>query len=378
MKVTPFVHSYFVCILSSLLLSGSLSLNAQEIREVDDRIEVIPYPLDEKWLNPVSQADEAAFWERAHKLIERHAKPGGYGNKHFENEKGAYPNAFLAFLGGHREPALKFLQAEDTQAESWHEHTEGIDYYASFTLKGQMRKYFFFGPYLDADYRERMKRGADSWTRSDPRQTPHPVFKRYNAELQGWTPERFGNRQVDGRRTDNLYAMSTTSTFLMAEESGNRETMEITRDYINRYVWALYNVGMSEWDSATYHGHTFAAYLNLYDFAKDEQIKGVAKASLDYLSTMMALKYYRGGMVRPTKRDNSFYNKAMGGDFANFAWIYFGGHPDGGEHFEADQVHAILSGYRPTPSSDGPGSKGFSQACGDPLDQNRIRELEAG
>lgn len=333
----------------ALSISFPAAGQRQDVIERDGQIRVIPYPIDARWLNPWPEAEEDAFWARANDLIRRHARPGNFGNKHFENEKSSYPNAFMAFLGGHRQPALGFLQAEDTQAGSWHQHTEGIDFYAAFTLKGQMRKFFFFQPWMEESYVERMRRGAANWTRTDPRDTPHPVFRRYNPNLQGWTPERFGNRQVDGRRTDNLFAMTTTATFLMAEETGNLDTKEIYRDHINRYVWALYNIGMGEWDSATYHGHTLAAYLNLYDFAKDEQVKGVAKASLDQLSTMMALKYYRGGMVRPTKRDNSFSrdNRPMGGDFANFAWIYFGGHEEGGQRFEHDQVHAILSAYRP-------------------------------
>ncbi|MCC5850015.1 MAG: hypothetical protein JJU29_18160 [Verrucomicrobia bacterium] len=330
-----------------VLLLGATTLSAQNVIEEDGRILVEPYPIEEKWLNEWPEAEEEAFWDRANEIIRKHAQPGNYGNKHFENEKGSYPNAFLSFLAGHRDNAIRFLEAEDTQAGAWHQHTEGIDFYAAFTLKGQMRKYYFFSPWLDEDYRARMKRGAEAWTRTDPRTTPHPVFQRYNPNLQGWTPERFGNRQVDGRRTDNLYAMSTTATYLMAEETGNTETRETYRDHINRYVWSLFNIGMGEWDSATYHGHTFAAYLNLYDFAKDEQIKGVAKAALDQMATMMALKYYRGGMVRPTKRDNSFHNKPMGGDLPMFAWIYFGGHPDGADHFERDVVHAMTSAYRP-------------------------------
>lgn len=319
----------------------------QDVIEVDGQIRVIPFPIDARWLNPWPETYEDAFWARANELIRNHARPGRFGNKHFENEKSSYPNAFMAFLAGHRQEAVNFLEAEDTQANSWHQHTEGIDFYAAFTLKGQMRKFFFFGPWLNPEYVARMRRGAANWTRTDPRTTPHPVFQRYNPNLQGWTPERFGNRQVDGRRTDNLFAMSTTATFLMAEVTGNDEVREIYRDHINRYVWALYNVGMGEWDSATYHGHTFAAYLNLYDFTQDEQIKGVAKAALDYLSTMMALKYFRGGFVRPTKRDNAFDNVALGGDQAKFAWLYFGENADGARHFEADQVHAMLSAYRP-------------------------------
>lgn len=339
-----------LCLLAgSFFATGefSSSLEAQAIHRENGQVRVEPYPIDARWLNPWPSVKEDAFWERANAIIQEHARDGSFGNKHFENEKAAYPNAFMALLAGFDESAIRFLQAEDTQAGSWHQHTEGIDYYAAFTLKGQMRKYFFFGPQLDQAYRERMFRGAKAWTATDPRTTPHPVFQRYNPNLQGWTPERFGNRQVDGRRTDNLFAMSTTSTFLMAEETGNEETMETYRDMINRYVWSLYHIGMGEWDSATYHGHTIAAYLNLFDFVKDEQIKGVSKAALDQLFTMMAFKYYRGGMVRPTKRDNNFHNGVLTNDFTKFAWLYFGELEVETPPHEHDHTHAILSGYRP-------------------------------
>ena len=341
--------------LSALLLAGvggsglnlTHSASGQAVHRENGEIRVEHFPIAEHWLNPWTEEFEAGFWERAQAIINEYGRGDRFGNKHFENEKSSYPNAFLGYLAGHRDAALGFLQAEDTQAGAWHQHTEGIDFYPAFTLKGQMRKYFFFGPQLSEEYRARMFRGGRAWTATDPRETPHPVFQRYNPNLQGWTPERFGNRQVDGRRTDNLFAMSTTSTFLMAEETGNTATMETYRDMINRYVWSLFHIGMGEWDSATYHGHTIAAYLNLYDFAQDEQIKGVAKAALDQLFTMMALKYYRGGMVRPTKRDNSFHNGVLTNDLTKFAWLYFGDLEVDTPPHEHDHAHAILSAYRP-------------------------------
>ncbi len=79
-------------------------------------------------------------------------------------------------LVGDRDIAAKELQKEDAQAKQWHAHTAGIDYYACFTLKHQIRKYFLFGDKLAPDYRQRMFDGAKAWTEKDPLRRPHPAF----------------------------------------------------------------------------------------------------------------------------------------------------------------------------------------------------------
>ncbi|MFM7717323.1 MAG: hypothetical protein ACKO7A_32840, partial [Microcystis sp.] len=94
-----------------------------------------------------------------------------------------------------------------------------------------------------------------------------------------------------------------TSVYLMAEETGNEATRQLYKSKIKRYVSALYNIGMGEWDSEVYHGHTFAPYLNLYDFAQDTEVKQWAKMALDWLSMAASVKYYRGGWGGPVKRD---------------------------------------------------------------------------
>ncbi|WP_292843182.1 hypothetical protein [Nostoc sp. NMS8] len=55
----------------------------------------------------------------------------------------------IDFLASNRAKAIAFLQSEA--------YTLGIDFYSGFTLKGQVRKYFYFGKYLDPKYRQRMK-----------------------------------------------------------------------------------------------------------------------------------------------------------------------------------------------------------------------------
>ncbi|MDX2214614.1 MAG: hypothetical protein SFY66_15090 [Oculatellaceae cyanobacterium bins.114] len=329
---------------SAIAPVGSTDGQAAILTDSSGLIRVNPLPVDPALRNEWTPALEDGFWVRANQAI-RHYAGRGYGNTQGENEKRSYPFAMFDFLAGDREKALKFLQSEDVQAEEY-EHTEGIDYYFAFTLKGQIRKYFFFGQWLDPDYRHRMFEGARRWTEQDPANRPHPLYGEGRDGGGEWTMERRGY-WVDRRNTDNLRAMREVAVYLMAEETGNEATRDRYKQRLQRYVWSLYHIGMGEWDSETYHGHTFAAYLNLYDFAKDPDVKRLGKAALDWLSASAALKYYHGGWGAPTKRDYGGGNVVLGSDAARFFWIYFGDTTVPNEAPERDIIHAITSAYRP-------------------------------
>lgn len=301
-------------------------------------------PIDPSLINPWPRELEAEFQERAHRVVQAIAdstKPNV--NTYFENEKRTYGFLMAHVLGGQREEALKKLQAQDHQHQSWHRETLGIDYYACFTLKHQMRKYFYFGDLLDPAYRQLMFDGARRLTEKDPLRRPHYAFEKPGP---GWGPD-VKNSWVDVRSTENLYLMRVTSVYLMAEETGNQATTQLYKSHLLKYTAALYRIGIGEWDSENYHGHSIAPLLNLYDFAKDPEVKRAAKACLDFFAAAGAVKYYRGAFNGPTKRD---YNHAQpfGGSAANSLWLWFGDHPTGKmDHWESDEVHQITSAYRP-------------------------------
>ena len=287
---------------------------------------------------------EAAFQQRAATIISYYTGRG-YGNGYGENEKRSYPQAMFDFLGGNRAKAMAFLQAEDPEVAK-HQHTEGIDYYYCFTLKGQIRKYFLFGEFLAPDYKQRMYSGAQKWTEIDPIGRPHPIYGLGDGTGRDWDISRRGG-WVDSRNTDNLRAMREVAVYLMAEETGNEATRLLYKQKIQRYVWALYHIGMGEWDSEVYHGHTFAPYLNLYDFARDREVKKLAKAALDWFSAAAAVKYYRGGWGGPVKRDYGGGNVALASSAARSFWLYFGDTPLPNPKPELDTLYAITSTYRP-------------------------------
>ncbi|MFP4008778.1 MAG: hypothetical protein ACLFV6_12340 [Spirulinaceae cyanobacterium] len=340
---------FFLMAIAGCGFSSSISRSTSKSQAVstatdDDFLNInlaeIPVDLRNSWPPEL----EAEFQAKARNIINFHqGKP--YGNTHQENEKRAYAKAMFDFLAGHQEDAIAFLQSEDVQAED-HRHTAGIDYYYSFTLKNQIRKYFLFGKYLDPDYQQRMFAGAKLWTEQDPLTRPHPVYGNGDGSGKDWSIQRRG-KWVDGRNTDNLRAMREVAIYLMAEETQNETVRQIYAEKLHRYVSTLYNIGMGEWDSENYHNHTFAAYLNLYDFAQNLEIKALGKAALDWLSIAAAIKYFRGGWGGPIKRDYGLGNVVFGSAAARSFYLYFGDTFIENHDPDLNTLHFITSPYRP-------------------------------
>jgi len=335
-------------LLGVFVIAGGLAAAEEKTcRDPQGRLRVRPAPTDPKLNNPWPAEWEDGFVTRAdHALNYWSGQKLGF-NSWGENEKAGYPQMMWAFLLGDRERAVEAFEADDAQRDD-HRHTMGVDFYWCFVLKGQMRKYFYFGDTLSAEYRAKFRKGAEIWTEKDPYGRPHPV---YGSGGKGgvWGPDAKGS-WLDVRRTDNLRAMADTSVYLMAEHTGNEETRRLYRDRILAYVRMLYHVGMMEWDSENYHGHTLAPYHNLYDFAKDPEVKKLAKAALDWLYAAAAVKYWRGGFGGPNNRDYGGGNVVFGGGAVQPLWLYFDDaaieNPSG--HY--DDVHHITSAYRPPPA----------------------------
>lgn len=292
--------------------------------------------IETRWTSPM----EAEFQRLSQQAIQKLAG-SNYGTTAFEQEKKSYPRAMMDFLAGNHQKAIAFLQSEDADVHR-NSHTLGIDFYSSFTLKGQVRKYFYFGKYLDPSYRQRMKRAMAILTAQDP-------LKRTFSN-----PRRFWEKSIDNcktwvdcRNTDNLKAMRDVAVYLFAEETGNQQTRLTYKERLQRNIRTLYQIGQGEWDSENYLGHTITAYLNLYDFAQDHEVKSLAKSALDWLFTSGALKYWRGAFGGPSKRDYSNGNCVWCALATGELGLYFGDSPISDQRPNPDAVYAITSSYRP-------------------------------
>lgn len=331
----------------SLLTSGLFLTGEKTWHDERGRIHVIPAAVDPEINNAWPREWEEGWATRVDHALRYWAGQKLSFNSWGENEKWGYPQMMWAFLLGDKQRAVQAFEALDVQ-EADHRHTLGIDFYWCFTLKGQMRKYFYFGDALSQDYRLRFVQAARLWTEQDPYRRPHPVYGA-GGKKDGWGPDAKGS-WVDIRRTDNLRAMCDTSVYLMAELAGNESVRQIYKDRLLSYVRMLYHVGMMEWDSENYHGHTLAAYHNLYDFAKDREVKRLAKAALDWLYAAAALKYWRGGFGGPNNRDYGAGNVVFGAAVVHPLWLYFGDTVSDDPRGHYDDVHHVTSAYRPPPA----------------------------
>lgn len=164
-----------------------------------------------------------------------------------------------------------------------------------------------------------------------------------------------------GEGTENHITMSRTSGYLfaeMAEEIPELRTRAKAwkaslREWIFQWSRRAVHVGTGEWDSSVYTFYNLVGWLNLYDFAADQEVRKAARAVLDNYAVAMALKItdgvYGGGESRGATK--------YGGDHWTateaLAHLWFGPFP-GREvgaampsHNFIHAVHGATSTYRP-------------------------------
>ncbi|MCH8539529.1 MAG: hypothetical protein LAT58_02035 [Opitutales bacterium] len=170
---------------------------------------------------------------------------------------------------------------------------------------------------------------------------PHPRFDHGTGPVgREWTPLARGMR-ADPRNTQNLRTMRDTSIYLMAEETGNERVRQLYKEKIREQIALLYQVGYGEWDADYYLTGIFAAYHNLYDFARDKEVIGLAKAALDWHYTAAALKYRRGVFGGPAKRTTTR-------ELGNYLAFLFGNYPEEKNiSFSPMALFPATSAYRP-------------------------------
>lgn len=174
---------------------------------------------------------------------------------------------------------------------------------------------------------------------------PHPAFGVGSGPVGAtWNPNVRGMR-ADARNTDNLRAMREVAVYLFAEDAGNELIRKVYKEKLKRTAIGFWEVGNGEWDSEGYLAHAMAPYHSLYAFAKDEEVRGYAKAILDFMMTSAAMKYWRGAWGGPVKRD--YGNVTPWSTAAHFSWLWFGDAPKPPHEGEDELTFTYHSGYRP-------------------------------
>lgn len=156
--------------------------------------------------------------------------------------------------------------------------------------------------------------------------------------------------------TENFVNMLRTSGYLLAQRGlklnlphANQRLQEKER-WLHYKAHHTYRMGVSEWDSSTYTIYNLIGWLNLYDFAQDENIKKAAKAVLDYYASAIALKYTYGVYGGAEQRGGAVKSFASGTDFLGWLWFseYIPTNPDFLKWAPYIQlIHPATSSYRP-------------------------------
>ncbi len=181
-------------------------------------------------------------------------------------------------------------------------------------------------------------------------------------DVRAWFEENAGGHLDKFRAggTENHGMMSRTSAYLFAERfqkggSGDPKTdpKAFFREFLRRECRKLYTIGMGEWDSSTYVAFTATGWLNVFDFAEDPEMRGLARAALDWYATAYALKYFHGVQAGPESR--GFARSPIGANTDIMAWLWWDSLPPDFAVDLADDVGvrysvvAAMSGYRPDP-----------------------------
>ena len=272
--------------------------------------------------SPVNE-EETAFNERAETIIE-------YTADHFippsfsigDPEKFYWPKIMARF---------EKYGATDSLSNVWIEQLKHRSPF-HFTLVGMARLMSLYGdaPAINNNKKLLLQR----------------VFERTDAH-NPWNSEG----------TENHLAMDRTSGYIFAQHALEfqdefpqaQQKLELMKDWMLQWSKNMYSYGTGEWNSRTYQAYHIIGWLNLYDFAHDEEVKHIARAVLDYYAAEMALHYSWGSYGGSQKRGTGARDIDLSAS-AYMAWLWFDNgrqefRKEGREYIQS--MHAVTSSYRP-------------------------------
>jgi hypothetical protein len=174
------------------------------------------------------------------------------------------------------------------------------------------------------------------------------VFDRTDSH-NAWTSEGTENHINMDRTSGYLFAQHALSYPVQFPEAP--EKLAIMKQWIKDWSKTIYTYGTGEWNSSIYQTYSILGWLNLYDFAIDEEVRLIARAVLDYYTAEMALHYSWGGYGGSEKRGRGVRGNPNGATHY-LCWLWFGVQNDsvpfvqrGGEYIQS--IHAVTSTYFP-------------------------------
>ncbi len=169
-----------------------------------------------------------------------------------------------------------------------------------------------------------------------------------------------GYNAFTGEGTENHNNMTRTSAYLYAQYSvGNplypqaATKLAEMKQWILEWSKSITKGGHGEWNSSTYNTWSVAGWLNLYDYATDNDVKLCARSVLDYYAIEQALSYNQGITAGAEMRGNALSSVGSDTDFLNWLWFDESPRTVGIIFFTSrsnnriSSVYAAVSSYRP-------------------------------
>jgi hypothetical protein len=171
-----------------------------------------------------------------------------------------------------------------------------------------------------------------------------------NDSYNPWTAEGTENHINMSRTSGYLYAQLAVKKYPNEFPEAPKRLQEM-KEWILYWSKRVYEVGTGEWNSSTYEFYNLAGWLNLYDFAKDPEVKMAAKAVLDYYASEMALHYSYGAVGGSEMRSSGIAKNNQSASYF-LSWYWFADknmltNKDLSGTGYIQLTHAITSTYKP-------------------------------
>lgn len=182
---------------------------------------------------------------------------------------------------------------------------------------------------------------------------PAAVARSYRSQLQSprvleWTEGGTENHMFMHRASG--LALMDGSGWPVGDPASEATNEAWLRSELNKFL----TIGQGEFHSSIYYGYSIAGLLNLYDFARNPELKKLAKGFLDWYSTNMALRLSWGTAGGAESR--GFDRNTWDSGLTAVAWMWWGDGSDGDGLKVVEEMrdkHArlalapALSSYRP-------------------------------
>ncbi len=227
--------------------------------------------------------------------------------------------------------ATLLLNPSDPEAKAFLSIPGNLRQQYHFACKNWARFYPLLHETMGEDWNKKFLKWVGIYTESrrpsDGERELLPLSNAHN--LVGEPGELLGGNPKDGG-TENHKTMWRTSALVYsqlfpdsAKISGypSNDAKAIVVKMLREYLKLLLLTGNGEYDSQVYYPHTIEAFMNLYDFSTDAEVKQLAKFALDYYFGTYGLKVVDGAIAGAQKR--GYLTSHDPGEMEIMLWGYF-------------------------------------------------------